>query len=406
MTSSHPPSPDPRDFLGLETLLTAEERLGRDTVRRFVADRILPEITEWFREGVLPRELAPELGKLGLLGMHLDGHGCAGASAVDYGLACLELEAGDSGVRSLVSVQGSLVMFPIWKYGSEEQKREWLPGMAAGEILGCFGLTEADAGSDPSAMRTRARRDGGDWIINGSKMWISGGSVADVALIWAAVEPSTPAAGSAGSAGREVRGFIVPADSPGFSARDITGKMSLRASHTSALFLDEVRVPDRLVLPGTSTLQGPLSCLTEARYGIIWGAMGAARACYETALRYAADRRQFDRPIGSFQLTQAKLVEMMVSVNRGLLVAHHIGCMKDRGLARPEHISFGKFDNVRCALEAARLARSVLGANGITLEYPVIRHMNNLETVFTYEGTNEIHTLILGRAITGFNAFT
>lgn len=403
MTSSHPPSPDPRDFLGLETLLTAEERLGRDTVRRFVADRVLPEITEWFQEGILPRELAPELGKLGLLGMHLDGYGCAGASAVDYGLACLELEAGDSGVRSLVSVQGSLVMFPIWKYGSEEQKREWLPGMAAGEILGCFGLTEADAGSDPSAMRTRARRDGGDWIVNGSKMWISGGSVADAALIWAAVEPSTP---SAGSAGREVRGFIVPADSPGFEARDITGKMSLRASHTSALFLDEVRVPDNFVLPGTSSLQGPLSCLTEARYGIIWGAMGAARACYETALRYAADRRQFDRPIGSFQLTQAKLVEMMVSVNRGLLVAHHLGRMKDRGLARPEHISFGKFDNVRCALEVARLARSVLGANGITLEYPVIRHMNNLETVFTYEGTNEIHTLILGRAITGFNAFT
>lgn len=400
MTSSHPPSPDPRDFLGLETLLTAEERLGRDTVRRFVADRVLPEITEWFQEGVLPRELAPELGKLGLLGMHLDGYGCAGASAVDYGLACLELEAGDSGVRSMVSVQGSLVMFPIWKYGSEEQKREWLPGMAAGEILGCFGLTEADAGSDPSAMRTRARREGGDWIINGSKMWISGGSTADAALIWAAVESS------ASSAGPQVRGFIVPTDSPGFAARDITGKMSLRASHTSALFLDEVRVPDRYVLPGTSSLQGPLSCLTEARYGIVWGAMGAARVCYETALQYASDRRQFDRPIGSFQLIQAKLVEMMVAVNRGLLVAHHLGRMKDEGRAAPEHISFGKFDNVRAALEVARLARSVLGANGITLEYPVIRHMNNLETVFTYEGTNEIHTLILGRVITGFNAFT
>lgn len=397
MTSPHPPSPDPRDFLGLETALTAEERLGRDTVRRFVADRILPEITEWFTEGVLPRELAPEMGKMGLLGMHLDGYGCAGASAVDYGLACLELEAGDSGVRSMASVQGSLVMFPIWKYGSEEQKREWLPRMAAGEVLGCFGLTEADAGSDPAAMRTRARRDGGDWIINGSKMWISGGSVADMALIWAMADDS---------AGPQVRGFIVPTDSPGFEARDITGKMSLRASHTSALFLDEVRVPDHCVLPGTSSLRGPLSCLDEARYGIVWGAMGAARACYETALRYATDRRQFDRPIGSFQLTQAKLVEMMVSVNRGLLVALHIGRMKDEGRAGAEHISFGKFDNVRCALEVARLARSVLGANGITLEYPVIRHMNNLETVFTYEGTNEIHTLILGRAITGFNAFT
>lgn len=397
MTSPHPPSPDPRDFLGLETALTAEERLGRDTVRRFVADRILPEITEWFTEGVLPRELAPEMGKLGLLGMHLDGYGCAGASAVDYGLACLELEAGDSGVRSMASVQGSLVMFPIWKYGSEEQKREWLPRMAAGEVLGCFGLTEADAGSDPAAMRTRARRDGDDWIINGSKMWISGGSVADMALIWAMADDS---------AGPQVRGFIVPTDSPGFEARDVTGKMSLRASHTSALFLDEVRVPDHCVLPGTSSLRGPLSCLDEARYGIVWGAMGAARACYETALRYAADRRQFDRPIGSFQLTQAKLVEMMVSVNRGLLVALHIGRMKDEGRAGAEHISFGKFDNVRCALEVARLARSVLGANGITLEYPVIRHMNNLETVFTYEGTNEIHTLILGRAITGFNAFT
>ena len=396
--TSHP-SPDPRDFLGVDDLLTAEERLGRDTVRRFVADRVAPEITGWFQEGILPRELAPELGKLGLLGMHLSGYGCAGASAVDYGLACLELEAGDSGVRSMVSVQGSLVMFPIWKYGSEEQKREWLPRLATGEILGCFGLTEPDAGSDPAAMRTSARRDGGDWIINGSKMWISNGSVADIAVVWARVEnPET-------AAGREVRGFIVPADSPGFAARDITGKMSLRASHTSALFLDEVRVPDSLALPGTATMRGPLSCLTEARYGIIWGSMGAARACYETALEYAAERRAFDRPIASFQLTQAKLADMMVAVNRGLLVALHIGRMKDRGRASPEHVSFGKYDNVRSALAVARQARSVLGANGITLEYPVIRHMNNLETVFTYEGTNEIHALILGQAITGLNAF-
>lgn len=399
MTSPPPPAPDPRDFLGVDDLLTAEERLGRDTVRRFVADRVAPEITGWFQEGILPRELAPELGKLGLLGMHLSGYGCAGASAVDYGLACLELEAGDSGVRSMVSVQGSLVMFPIWKYGSEEQKREWLPRLATGEILGCFGLTESDAGSDPAAMRTSARRDGGDWIINGSKMWISNGSTADMAVIWARVEnPET-------AAGREVRGFIVPADSPGFSARDITGKMSLRASHTSALFLDEVRIPDRLALPGTATMRGPLSCLTEARYGIIWGSMGAARACYETALEYAAERRAFDRPIASFQLTQAKLADMMVVVNRGLLVALHIGRMKDGGRASPEHVSFGKYDNVRSALAVARQARSVLGANGITLEYPVIRHMNNLETVFTYEGTNEIHALILGQAITGLNAF-
>ena len=399
MTSPPPPAPDPRDFLGVDDLLTAEERLGRDTVRRFVADRVAPNITGWFREGILPRELAPELGKLGLLGMHLSGYGCAGASAVDYGLACLELEAGDSGVRSMVSVQGSLVMFPIWKYGSEEQKREWLPRLAMGENLGCFGLTEPDAGSDPAAMRTSARRDGGDWIINGSKMWISNGSTADMAVIWARVEnPET-------AAGREVRGFIVPADSPGFSARDITGKMSLRASHTSALFLDEVRVPDRLALPGTATMRGPLSCLTEARYGIIWGSMGAARACYETALEYAAERRAFDRPIASFQLTQAKLADMMVAVNRGLLVALHIGRMKDGGRASPEHVSFGKYDNVRAALAVARQARSVLGANGITLEYPVIRHMNNLETVFTYEGTNEIHALILGQAITGLNAF-
>ena len=305
----------------------------------------------------------------------------------------MELEAGDSGLRSMVSVQGSLAMFPIWKYGSEEQKQEWLPRMASGEAIGCFGLTEPDSGSDPASMRTHARRDGTDWILNGTKMWISNGSVADVAIVWAKAEDT-------------IRVFVVPTDAPGFSAPDIHHKLSLRASHTSELVLDDVRLPDEAVLPGVASMRGPLSCLTEARYGIAWGSMGAARACYEAALDYATSRRQFDRPIGQFQLIQATLVDMMVAINRGLLVALHIGRMKDEGLATPQHVSFGKFDNVRAALDIARQARSVLGANGITLEYPVIRHMNNLESVYTYEGTNEIHTLILGQAITGLNAFS
>lgn len=385
-------APDPKDFLGIERLLGAEERLLRDTVRKWVADRVLPSIAEWFEEGVLPRELTNELGRLGLLGMHLDGYGCPGGSAVEYGLACLELEAGDSGVRSMVSVQGSLVMFPIREYGSEEQKQRWLPALASGEALGCFGLTEPDSGSDPASMRTHARRDGSDWILNGTKTWISNGSTADVALIWARTEQG-------------VRGFIVPADAPGFTARDIPRKLSMRASHTSELTLDDVRLPDGAVLPGVSSMRGPLSCLTEARYGIVWGAVGAARACYEAALDYAGERRQFGKPIASFQLTQRKLVDMMAAVNRGMLVALHLGRMKDRGLTHPGHISFGKFDNVRAALEVARTARSVLGANGITLDYPVIRHMNNLESVSTYEGTNEIHILILGQALTGLAAF-
>lgn len=385
-------APDPKDFLGIERLLGAEERLLRDTVRKWVADRVLPSIAEWFEEGVLPRELTNELGRLGLLGMHLDGYGCPGGSAVEYGLACLELEAGDSGVRSMVSVQGSLVMFPIWEYGSEEQKQRWLPAMASGEVLGCFGLTEPDSGSDPASMRTHARRDGSDWVLNGTKTWISNGSTADMALIWARTEQG-------------VRGFIVPADAPGFTARDIPRKLSMRASHTSELTLDDVRLPDGAVLPGVASMRGPLSCLTEARYGIVWGAVGAARACYEAALEYAGARGQFGRPIASFQLTQRKLVDMMAAVNRGMLTALHLGRMKDRGLAHPGHISFGKFDNVRAALEAARTARSVLGANGITLDYPVIRHMNNLESVSTYEGTNEIHILILGQALTGLAAF-
>jgi glutaryl-CoA dehydrogenase len=394
-----PQSVDPRDVLGTDGLLTDEERLLRDTVRKFVADRILPEVGEWFDQGIFPMEMAKEFGALGLLGMHLDGYGCAGTSATAYGLACLELEAGDSGARSFVSVQGSLAMFPIHAFGSEEQKQEWLPGMAAGELIGCFGLTEPDSGSDPSSMRTTARQDAsGDWVLNGAKMWITNGSVADVAVVWARNDPDGPDAGA-------VRGFVVPTAIPGFSAPLIHRKVSLRASVTSELVLDEVRLPGSAVLPGVSGMRGPLSCLNEARFGISFGAVGAARACYESALAYALERRQFDRPIASFQLTQKKLVDMMVKVQRATLVALHLGRMKDAGTLATPQVSFAKMDNVRMALEVAREARSVLGANGITTEYPVIRHMNNLESVFTYEGTNEIHTLILGQAITGIPAF-
>ena len=384
---------DPRDFLDIDALLDGEELLLRDTVRRFVADRILPEVADWFEEGVFPRELAKEMGSLGLLGMHLDGYGCAGTNAVSYGLACTELEFGDSGARSFVSVQGSLAMFPIHAYGSEEQKEEWLPRMAAGEVIGCFGLTEPDAGSDPSSMRTHARREGGDWVLNGTKMWITNGGIADLSVVWAKSDDG-------------VLGFLVPRDTPGFSTRDIHQKLSLRASVTSSLLLDDVRLPDAAVLPGVRGLRGPLSCLNEARFGIIFGVIGAARACYEAALDYAKERVMFERPIASFQLIQRQLVDMMVSVNRGMLLAVHLGRKKDASTLDPVHVSLGKLDNVRNALEVARTARSVLGANGITLEYPVIRHMNNLESVYTYEGTNEIHTLILGQAITGFGAFS
>jgi len=387
-------APDPRDFLRLDGLLSAEEGMVRDTVRRFVDDRILPEVGAWFDEGRFPtRELAPELGRLGLLGMHLDGYGCAGSSATAYGLACLELEAGDSGARSFVSVQGSLAMFPIWRFGSEEQKQEWLPRMAAGEVIGCFGLTEPDSGSDPGAMRTRAVRDGGDWVLDGTKMWITNGSVADVAIVWARTDEG-------------VRGFIVPTDSPGFESNDIHKKMSLRASVTSELVLTGVRVPDALRLPEVTSLRGPLSCLNEARFGILFGAAGAARACYEAALDYAGARVQFGVPIASFQLTQRKLVEMMVRTQKATLLALHLGRLKDAGQLAPAQVSFGKMDNVREALWIAREARQVLGANGITTEYPVIRHMNNLESVITYEGTNEVHTLVIGEAITGIAAFS
>jgi glutaryl-CoA dehydrogenase len=387
-----PGSIDPRDVLAIDALLDDEEKLVRDTVRRFVHDRILPEVAEWYEEGVFPKEIAKEMGSLGLLGMHLDGYGCAGTSAVAYGLASTELEAGDTGTRSFVSVQGSLAMFPIWAFGSEEQKQEWLPQMAAGEAVGCFGLTEADSGSDPGSMRTHARSDGADWVLNGSKMWITNGSIADVAVVWARTDDG-------------IRGFVVPTDTSGFSTNLIHHKLSLRASITSELVLDDVRLPADAVLPGVAGLKGPLSCLNEARFGILFGAVGAARACYEAALDYSKERIQFGVPIASFQLTQQKLVEMMVSVNRGMLLALHLGRMKDRGTLAAEHVSFGKLDNVRMALDVSRTARSVLGANGITLEYPVARHMSNLESVYTYEGTNEIHTLILGQAITGIAAF-
>ena len=385
--------PSPTDFLAVDSLLDDEEIMLRDTVRQFVADRILPDIAGWWEDAVFPREVAKEMAAMGLFGMHLDGYGCAGTSNVAYGLACTELEYGDSGVRSFMSVQGSLSMFPIWKFGSEEQKQTWLPQMAAGDVIGCFGLTEADSGSDPSSMRTNARRDGSDWILNGSKMWITNGTVADMAIVWARTDEGT-------------RGFIVPTDSKGFEAQAIKHKASLRASVTAELAFTDVRVPDEYVLPGVASMRGPLSCLNEARFGILFGAVGAARACYEAALTYAGERTQFDRPIAGFQLTQQKLVDMMVAVNRGMLVSLHLGRMKDAGTLAPEQISFGKLDNVRNALDTARTARSILGGNGITLEYPVFRHMANLETVFTYEGTNEIHTLILGNSITGLSAFT
>jgi glutaryl-CoA dehydrogenase len=386
-------SPNALDFLDIDALLDDEERMIRETVRAFVRDRVLPNVAQWFESHTFPRELARELGKLGVLGMHLRGYGCPGAGAVAYGLACLELEAGDSGVRSFASVQGSLAMFAIWRWGSEEQKNEWLPRMAAGEIVGCFGLTEPDFGSDPSGIRTSAHRDGDDWVIDGTKAWITNGGIADVAIVWAQTDEG-------------IRGFIVPAKTKGFSTHPIERKLSLRASVTSELNFQNCRVPAGAALPEVRGLRGPLACLNEARYGVLWGAMGAARSCYETALDYAKTRVQFGRPIAGFQLTQQKLVKMLLELNKGTLLALHIGRMKDKGSAHPAQISFGKLNNVREALEIAREARGILGASGVTLEYPIIRHMNNLESVFTYEGTNEIHTLILGEAITGLSAFS
>ncbi|MDX3119488.1 acyl-CoA dehydrogenase family protein [Streptomyces scabiei] len=392
--SSKLPPFDPADPLGIDDLLDAEDLAIRDTVRGWAADRVLPYVAEWYESGELPviRELARELGGIGALGMSLSGYGCAGASAVQYGLACLELEAADSGIRSLVSVQGSLAMYAIHGFGSEEQKREWLPRMAAGEVIGCFGLTEPDHGSDPAGMRTYAKRDGSDWVLNGRKMWITNGSVAGVAVVWAQTEEG-------------VRGFVVPTGSPGFSAPEIKHKWSLRASVTSELVLDDVRLPADAVLPEVTGLRGPLSCLSHARYGIVWGAMGAARSCFETAVEYARTREQFGRPIGGFQLTQAKLADMAVELHKGILLAHHLGRRMDAGRLRPEQVSFGKLNNVREAIEICRTARTVLGANGISLEYPVMRHATNLESVLTYEGTVEMHQLVLGKALTGLDAF-
>jgi glutaryl-CoA dehydrogenase len=386
------PRADPADLLGLERLISDEERLIRDSVRSFVRARVLPGLEEWFEKGEFPTEMAREIGDLGLLGMHLQGYGCAGASATSYGLACLELEAGDSGFRSFVSVQGSLSMFPIWAYGSEEQKQEWLPRMARGEVIGCFGLTEPDSGSDPGSMRTSARKVGGDWVLNGNKLWITNGGVAGVAVVWARSEDG-------------ILGFLVPKGTQGFTTRDIHRKLSLRASVTSELILEDVHVPDGARLPGVRGLKGPLSCLNEARYGIVWGVMGAARACYESALEYSKTRVQFGKPIGQFQLTQRKLVDMLVEIQKGTLLALHLGRLKDERRLAAEQVSLGKLNNCREALAIAREARSILGANGITLEYPVIRHMNNLESVFTYEGTNEVHTLVLGELITGLPAY-
>ena len=389
-----PSSTDPMgsDLLRIDDQLTEEERLVRDTVRSFAAERIMPHIADWFEAGTLPRELVPEVGKLGILGMHLTGYGCAGMGAIAYGVACREMEAADSGLRSLVSVQGSLAMFPIWKYGSEEQKQEWLPRMAAGQAVGCFGLTEPDHGSDPAGMRTNAKRDGSDWVLNGTKMWITNGSIADIAVVWAVTDDG-------------IRGFLVPRGARGFSTRNIHKKMSLRASVTSELHFDGVRLPADAMLPGVQGLKGPLSCLSEARFGILWGVTGAARSCFEAAVEYAGTREQFGKKIGAYQLTQAKLAWMLTDLQRSQLLALHLGRLKEAGKITPVQVSMGKMSNVRAAIEIARQARTILGANGVTLEYPVIRHENNLESVLTYEGTEEIHALAIGQAITGIPAY-
>jgi glutaryl-CoA dehydrogenase len=378
-------------------LLSEDERAIRDTVRDYCAAELAPHIMQWFESGDLPaREIARGLGELGVLGMHLDGYGTAGTNAVSYGLACMELEAIDSGIRSLVSVQGSLAMFAIWKHGSDEQREQWLPGMARGELLGCFGLTEPDHGSNPSGMRTTARRDGAsanaDWILSGTKMWITNGGIADVAIVWAQTDEG-------------IRGFVVPTSAAGFTANPVGHKLSLRASVTSELVLDNVRLPADAVLPEVRGLGGPLSCLSEARFGIVFGALGAARDCLDCAIDYSVTRTQFDRPLAGFQLTQAKLADMTLELQKGYLLALHIGRMKDAGSSTPQMISVGKLNNVRESLEIARTSRTILGGNGITLEYPVLRHANNLESVLTYEGTSEIHTLVIGEAVTGVSAF-
>jgi glutaryl-CoA dehydrogenase len=383
----------PLDLIDVDHLHSDEELEIRRVVRKLVDDRVRPHVAEWYESGTLPaRDLAKDFGALGLLGMHLHGYGCPGASAVAYGLACLELEAGDSGIRSLVSVQGSLAMYAIWKFGSEEQRTEWLPRMATGEAIGCFGLTEPDHGSDPSSMRTRARRDGDDWILHGGKMWITNAPVADIAVIWARTDDG-------------ICGFAVPMETPGVSVREVTHKMSLRASITGEITLDDVRVPATAQLPDARGLRAPLSCLTQARYGIVWGALGAARDCLHTALDYATTREQFGKPIGAFQLTQAKLADMALELQKGYLLALHLGRQVDADRSTPEQISIGKLNNVREAIGIARQCRTILGANGISGEYPVMRHANNLESVLTYEGTSEVHQLIIGQQLTGLSAF-
>jgi glutaryl-CoA dehydrogenase len=388
------PRLDPHDPAAVDSLLSEEELAVRQTVRDFCADKIVPHVADWYERGELPgvRDLTLELGKIGLLGMHLSGYGCAGMSAVSYGLACQELEAADSGLRSLVSVQGSLAMYAIWRHGSEAQKTEWLPKMATGEAIGCFGLTEPDAGSDPASMRTSARRDGADWVLNGRKMWITNGSVADVAVVWAQAHDG-------------IRGFVVPTGTPGFAAPEIKHKGSLRASITAELLLDDVRLPGDAVFPEVTGLRGPLSCLTEARFGIFFGALGAARTCYETALEYARTREQFGSPIAAYQLTQEKLANMAVELAKGQLLALHFGRLKDQGRLAPEHVSIAKLNSTREALEICRTARTILGGNGISYEFPIMRHMANLESVLTYEGTPEMHTLVIGQALTGHAAF-
>jgi glutaryl-CoA dehydrogenase len=381
------------DLLDLDDDLDSDDTLLRDTVRRFGDEHLRPNIRQWYEEGTLPaRDLALEFGKLGLLGMHLHGYECAGAKASQYGLACAEVEAVDSGLRSLVSVQGSLAMYAIYAYGSEEQKQRWLPGMARGELIGCFGLTEPDSGSDPGSMRTNAKRDGADWVLNGSKMWITNGSISDVAVVWARTDEG-------------VRGFLLEPGMSGYTRTDVHHKLSLRASITSALHFDDVRVPADSMLPEGRGLKAPLGCLTEARFGIVCGVTGAARDALASTLDYAGTREQFGRPIAGFQLTQRKLAEMAVSLQQTQLVARRIGALKDAGKAKPTHISFGKFSNVSAALNICREARSILGGSGITIEYPVLRHALNLETVYTYEGTHEVHTLVLGEALTGLGAF-
>ncbi|MDL9945214.1 acyl-CoA dehydrogenase family protein [Gordonia sp. ABSL11-1] len=385
-------------LFALDALLEPEQIAIRDTVRGFADQNLRPHVADWFENAQIPaRDIAKELGSLGVLGMHLDGYGCAGMSATSYGLACLELEAVDSGIRSLVSVQGSLAMFSIHHWGSEAQKQEWLPPMASGDAIGCFGLTEPDFGSNPAGMRTNAKRDGDDWVLNGTKMWITNGSIADVAVVWAQTDLED------GSAG--IRGFVVPTDTPGFTAPEIHKKLSLRASVTSELVLSDVRLPQSAMLPEARGLRGPLTSLGEARFGIIFGAVGAARDCLETAIGYAQTREVFDKPLAGYQLTQAKIADMALEVGKAHLLAYHLGRIKDRGEITPEQVSTGKLNNVREAIAIARECRTILGANGITLEYPVIRHANNLESVLTYEGTSEVHQLTIGKALTGEAAF-